>query len=155
MECGTLFCSRFPPLANEPPPFNFIPMSEDNIALIQSAYEAHRRGEIAAVFALLHPEVEMVQTDLLPWGGTHRGHEGARTFFRKLAEHTEALPEPGAFFSAGDEVVVQGRLRGKARASGRAIDLAIVHVWRVRERQVVRFAAYINTPAMLEALQGA
>ncbi|MBF5046412.1 nuclear transport factor 2 family protein [Aggregicoccus sp. 17bor-14] len=123
-----------------------------NLQLIQEAYAAYARGDVAAVFSLLHPDVEIHQTPLLPWGGDHRGHAGARTFFQRLGEHTQAVPQPEQYLAAGDDVVAVGRLRGRARASGRPIDLAIVHVWTVREGRIVRFTAYIDTPAMLQAL---
>jgi ketosteroid isomerase-like protein len=121
-------------------------------ALVRRAYEAYAAGDAAAVFAPLDAAVEIVQTPLLPWGGVHRGHAGARTFFRILGEHTEAVPAPAQFIVAGDEVAVTGRLRGRARRTGAAIDVAFVHVWTVREGRVVRFAAYIDTAAMLAAL---
>jgi hypothetical protein len=37
-------------------------------------YAAATSGDVA----LLDPAVEIVQTALLPWGGVHRGHDGAR-----------------------------------------------------------------------------
>ena len=131
---------------------NFALMSVENLSLVREAYVAHTRGDHAAIFAFLHPEVEITQTSLLPWGGTHRGHEGARTFFQKLAEHTEAMPEPTEYIPAGDDVAVYGRLKGRARKSGRAIDLAIIHVWTLKDGKAVKFTAYIDTPAMLTAL---
>src|SRR5690349_7279903 len=130
------------------------PMSEENVSLIRGGYEAYGRGDFAAVFGLLHPDVEIYQTEALPWGGTYRGHAQAREFFRRLNEHTEARPEPDEFIEAGDKVVAVGRLRGRARVSGHEIDLRIVHVWTVRDGQVVRFEAYIDTPRMLRALAG-
>jgi ketosteroid isomerase-like protein len=129
-------------------------MSEKNIELIRHGYEAYTRGDFASVFALLHPEVEIRQTELLPWGGTYRGHEQAREFFRKLNEYTEGLPEPEEFIAAGSDVVAIGRLRGRARSSGQSYDLKIVHLWSIEGEQVVRFAAYIDTPGMLSALEG-
>ena len=127
-------------------------MSEDNVDLIRRGYEAYARKDFSAVFALLHRDVEIYQTELLPWGGTYKGHEEAREFFRKLNEMTEGQPEPERFIAAGDDVVATGRLRGRARANGQAYDLAIVHLWSIREGRVVRFAAYIDTPGMLSVL---
>jgi ketosteroid isomerase-like protein len=82
----------------------------------------------------------------------HRGHDGARQFFAAINQHVEAMPEPLRIFAAGAEVVVIGRLKGATRATGRPIDLDIVHLWTVRDQQIIRFAAYIDTPAMRAAL---
>jgi ketosteroid isomerase-like protein len=129
-------------------------MFEDKVELIRRGYDAYASGDFPTVFALLHPDIEIYQTELLPWGGTYRGHEQARDFFRKLNELTDGRPEPAGFISAGDDVVATGRLRGRVRANGQAYDLAIVHVWSIREGRAVRFAAYIDTPGMLSALAG-
>jgi ketosteroid isomerase-like protein len=127
-------------------------MSDTALQLVRQAYAAYAARDVAAIFALLHPDVEIVQTPLLPWGGTHRGLDGARAFFRTIGELTAAIPEPSGYISAGDDVVVVGRLRGQARATGAPIDLAIAHVLTVRDGRIARFAAYIDTPAMLAAL---
>lgn len=127
-------------------------MSEENVELVRRGYEAYARRDFAAVFALLHPAVEIYQTESLPWGGTYRGHEGAREFFRKLNEQTEGQPEPEEFISAGDDVVAVGRLRGQVRANGARFELRIVHRWQISEGRIARFDAYIDTPGMLDAL---
>lgn len=128
-------------------------MVEDNINLIRQGYEAYERRDFAAIFALLHPEIEIYQTDLLPWGGRYQGHEQARTFFQKLNEYTDAQPEPIEFISAGDDVAVIGRLRGHVRATEQEFDLKIIHLWTVNHDRIVRFQAYIDTPGMLAALK--
>ena len=128
------------------------PMADTPLDVVRRGYAAYAERDLATIFALLHPDVELVQTPLLPWGGAHRGLDGARRFFGRIAELTDATPEPAAFIPAGDDVVVVGRLRGRARATGRPIDLAIAHVVTVRDGRFVRFAAYIDTPAMLAAL---
>jgi uncharacterized protein len=38
-------------------------------------------------------------------------------------------------------------------ANGAPFDVAEAHVWELRNGKVVRFRAYIDTPAMLEALR--
>lgn len=126
--------------------------ADQNAEIVRRAYEAYARRDTAAVIALLAPDAEIVQTDELPWGGSYRGHDGAREFFRREAELTDATPAADRIIPAGETVVAVGRLRGQARETGRAIDLAIAHVWTVRDGLVARFAAYLDTPAMLHAL---
>jgi ketosteroid isomerase-like protein len=124
----------------------------DNVELVRRGYEAFARRDFAAMMAMFDPGIEVVQTELLPWGGVHRGLAGAQTFFGLVVQHLDATPEPAAYIPAGSDVVVVGRLRGTARASGKRIDLDIVHVWTVRDGRAVRFMAYVDTPSMLEAL---
>ena len=120
--------------------------------VVRRGYAAYGRRDLPTILALLDPDVELVQTGLLPWGGVHRGLAGAQAFFGRIAQLTDAMPEPHEFIPAGDDVVVVGRLRGTARATGRPIDLSFAHVVTVRGGRFVRFAAYVDTPAMLEAL---
>jgi ketosteroid isomerase-like protein len=124
----------------------------DNVELVKRGYEAYAKGDFATVMALLDPEIELVQTELLPWGGHHRGLAGAQTFFGLIAQHVDAIPEWRLMVPAGNDVAMVGRLKGRARASGKPIDLDIVHVWTLRDGRAVRFAAWIDTPAMLTAL---
>ncbi len=58
------------------------------------------------------------------------------------------------FIDAGDHVAV-GRTRGRTRAGGVAFDLAVVHVWTVRDGRLAGLEVYIDTPAMREALGSA
>jgi len=53
---------------------------------------------------------------------------------------------------AGDHVAMVGRTRGRPRRGRVAFDVAVAHVWTVRDGQISRFEAYIDTPAMREAL---
>lgn len=120
--------------------------------VIRDSYALYGQGDFAAVLALLSPDIEIVQTADLPWGGKHRGHDGARRFFSLLGEYTAAMPSPERYIEAGDDVVAIGRLRGVAKATQQPIDLDIVHVWTVRNGLITRFMAYIDTPAMQRAL---
>jgi ketosteroid isomerase-like protein len=56
------------------------------------------------------------------------------------------------FIDAGDHVAAVGRTRGRTRARGASFDLAVVHVWTVRNDRIARLEVYIDTPAMREAL---
>jgi uncharacterized protein len=123
-----------------------------NVDLVRGAYEAYARGDAASVFALMDPEGEMIQTPELPWGGVHKGHEGACKFLGTIAEHVDALPHADYFIPAGEDVAVVGRLKGKARKTEAPLDIPIVHVWTVRNGKFVRFHAWIDTPVMLKAL---
>jgi len=56
------------------------------------------------------------------------------------------------FIDAGDHVAAVGRTRGRTREGGVAFDVAVVHVWTVRDARIARLDVYIDTAAMQEAL---
>jgi len=122
------------------------------IDIVKLGYERYAARDFAGVFGLLADDIVVWQTDELPWGGEHNGHDGARKFFSMLAQYTSATPAPIAFIPAGKHIAVYGKLKGKANSSGASIDLDIVHLWQVENGKIDRFEAFIDTPAMLTAL---
>lgn len=128
-------------------------MSTEHEKLIRDVYDAYARRDLAAALSRFSPEIDFVQTDLLPWGGSYHGIEGAQASLGKLLAHVDSRVEVEEVITAGDQVVVIARTRGAARASGAAFDLRAVHVWTVVDGSIRRFEAYIDTPAMLAALK--
>ncbi len=129
-------------------------MSEENVEILRGGYEAFRRGDIQAVPELFDPEIEIYQSERLPWGGSYKGPEEVGQFFAKLTETIESEVDPDQFVDdEEDHVVVFGRSRGKVRATGREFDVAAVHVWTMRDGKAVRFESYVDTPKMREALE--
>lgn len=120
--------------------------------LVRESYARYRRHDLRGVLALLSVDIEITQTVELPWGGRFFGHAGAREYFRRMSRHTDAVPEAILHVPAGDEVVVIGRLRGRTRASREGVDVIIVHLWTIHAGRIVRLAAFVDTPAMQEAL---
>ena len=130
-------------------------MSAAGVRLVGEIYEAFIRRDAEAVLERLHPDVEIRQTELVPWGGHYCGHDGAREFFGRVLCAIDSTVTIERFIDAGDHVAAVGRTRGHTRASGVPFDLAVVHVWTVRDTRIARLEVYINTPAMREALGSA
>jgi uncharacterized protein len=127
-------------------------MSTEPEVVVRSVYDAYARRDVAAVLSAFAPDVVFVQTDLLPWGGRYEGIEGAQASIGKLFAHVDSKVEIEETVSAGDHVVVIGRTRGTTRTTGAEFDIRVVHVWTVVNGRILRFEAYIDTPAMLSAL---
>jgi ketosteroid isomerase-like protein len=128
-------------------------MSEANLAIVRQMYDAFAKRDIDTIVDLVDPDIELHQTDLLPWGGDYHGHEGLMTFFGKLVEHIDSQVTHEKLISAGDHVVQVGRTSGTVNATGRTFSIDEVHVWKLRDGKAVHFESYVDTPAMLEALR--
>jgi uncharacterized protein len=128
--------------------------ADDAAGLVLGIYEAFARKDMADVFARLDVDVEMRQSEELPWGGCYRGHDQALQFLGTLASHLDAVTEIDRVVVAGDTVVVVGRLTGHLVASGTRLSVDPVHVWRVRNGKAVRFEAFLHHPALDAALNG-
>lgn len=128
------------------------PTGTEPAEIVRSLYAAFERGDIPAVFERLHPEVEIRQSEEVPWGGVYRGHEGAAAFFTRLAEHIDTRVQIDRLVVAGDAVVESGRTCGRALATGREFAIDETHVWRLRDGLVVSMEAFVDNAAMRAAL---
>jgi ketosteroid isomerase-like protein len=104
----------------------------------------------------MHPEIEWHQAQGLPHGGLYRGlPEVKRNIFDPLDEEwwDEFTAVPDEFLDAGDQVVVIGRYRGRAKETGKQLDVPFVHIWSMSGDQAIRFRQYLDTAGWVAALQ--
>ena len=121
--------------------------------VVSRIYDAMAARDIEALLALLDPSVTVWQTELLPWGGYYEGIDGFGEFARKLIGSITSQVQIERLYEAGDHVVQAGRTRGTVNATGTEFDVAETHIWEVRDGTARSMRAYIDTPAMLEALR--
>jgi ketosteroid isomerase-like protein len=124
-----------------------------DIERVQEIYDSFQRRKLPALLSLTAPDIEVIQSPELPWGGNYSGHEGMKQFLTQLLEHLDSRVEIERFIDAGDRVVAVGRTVGKARATGLEFDIPFVHVWTVREGRFVRFESYLDNATLLAALR--
>lgn len=122
------------------------------IDVVRRMYDCLAAVDLDTILEIASPDIEVVQTDELPWGGHFRGHDGLGEFFLKLVGTITSAVTHDDLFAAGDRVVQVGRTAGHVNATGAPFDIREVHVWRVADGRITRFEAYIDTPAMLTAL---
>ena len=127
-------------------------MNQQNIDVIERVYEAMKKRDAGVMQELFAEDIHVWQSPDLPWGGDYEARDGAFTFFLNLVEHIHSQVTTESLFAAGNHVVQTGRTRGTVVANGAPFDIPEVHVWELRDGKVVEFRAYIDTPAMLEAL---
>ena len=129
------------------------PPSATPLEIVQAAYAALGAKDLAAVIDLCHPDVVLTQDPALPWGGRHVGADGLAEFAIALVGAIDSAVTPIAMFQAANQVVQYGRTAGTARASGKSFDIAECHVWTVTDGRVSEMAFFIDSAAMLEALE--
>jgi uncharacterized protein len=122
--------------------------------LLARTYRAIGERDLETVVAIIDPSITIWQTEELPWGGSYVGLDGFAEFFGKLAGTITSSVEVEDIYEAGDHVVQIGFTRGTVNATGVAFDVREAHVWEIRDGKAVSFRAYIDTPAMLAALDG-
>lgn len=130
-------------------------MPVSDLDATRRSYEAFARGDMDGVVADMHPAIEWHQAQGLPHGGFYRGlDEVRRAVFDPLDEEwwDEFDAVPDEYLDAGSEVVVLGRYRGRAKGTGKRLDVPFVHVWTWRDGKAVRFRQFLDTAGWVEAL---
>jgi uncharacterized protein len=122
------------------------------LATIRRLYEVFDSRDSRAISELFAEDVVLWAPPELPWGGTLQGHSGVFSHFLSLIAHINSRLQHDSLFAAGDYVVHSGRSRGTVVANGASFDVADVHVWLLRDGKIVRYESYVDTPAMIDAL---
>lgn len=124
------------------------------VQTVEALYEAFRRRDLPAIFELLSPDIEVIQSDQLPWGGHFRGHDGARRFFGLLGSHLDSKLSLERLIDSGDHVAAVGWTEGTVKATHASYRVPLVHVWQVRNGRITRAQFFIDHPTMRKAIGG-
>jgi uncharacterized protein len=128
-------------------------MAQDNVDVIQSAWDAFGRGDIDEAVSVADPAGEIVTPESLPWGGTFQGPEGFKEMLGTLLSNFEqfkAVPEK-VLGADDNHVVVLAKLTGRTKA-GNPLEGRAVWVYQLRDGKVIRAEAFTDTHKVLEAL---
>ena len=128
-------------------------MSEQDVATVKAAYESFNQGDIPAVLATYHDQIEWIE----PGGGS--APSGTFTGPDSVAQDVfAAVPENFDEFSVdidevedqGDTVVGKGRFKGKNKG-GAVLEAPFEHRNTMRDGKVVRFENKVDQDAWAAA----
>jgi uncharacterized protein len=96
---------------------------QQNIQLVQQAYQAFGRADIPGILKTVSEDVDWFipgPQETIPFAGRRRGPGQVGDFFKALATtQTAERFEPVEFISSGDKVVVLGIQRWRVNSTGR------------------------------------
>jgi ketosteroid isomerase-like protein len=129
-------------------------MSEQSGEMIKGVYDAFAQGDVPAVLGAFSPEIEWYEAEGMPYGGLHRGPEAvAQKVFGPISEDVEGFAVvPEQLIASGDTVAAVVRYTGTGSATGKTLDLPVVHVWDVRDGKVQRFRQFVDTMEFAEVV---
>ena len=126
-------------------------MSEqDNVAVVRSAYENFRGGDITGILNSLTDEVDwrLPEIEGVPFSGGRTGRESVGGFFSLLAESQETVSfEPREFVAQGDKVIALGTYRWRVKKNGREYGGDWAHVFTVRDGKIAGFHEFMDSAA--------
>ncbi|MFN0155464.1 MAG: nuclear transport factor 2 family protein [Gaiella sp.] len=124
---------------------------------VLAAYAAFSAGDRDGALQAFAEDVEWHQAEGLPHGGVYHGvDEVRRHVFGPLEtawwDAFDARLEE--IYDAGKAVVARGRYVGRAKSTGRELDVPFVHVWEFGDgERATRFRQYLDTQGWNDALR--
>ena len=120
-----------------------------NVRLVKDAYAAFARGDVDAVVAAMHPDIEWHEAEHSPWHGPggYRGPTEVLTnvFARIPADFTHFEVVSERVHDAGATVIVEGRYRATTAGNGQPLEAQVCHIWTIGDGKLARFQQYTDT----------
>jgi uncharacterized protein len=128
-------------------------MSEENLELFRQGLAAWNAGDYEAIVEMCDPDVAWTFSDRLPDAtGEIRGKASVRAFFETFTgDWSEISIRPDRVADSGPHVVANVEFAARGR-DGIEVSMRFVHVWTVREGQIVRFRGFRTFDEALEAV---
>ena len=116
-----------------------------NAKLVQQAYDAFGRGDIATVIGLLDTNVEWTSPTALPHGGEFAGPAGVGKFFEGLGANWDALDlDIESVDEVGKHSVVGVLHADGKRKDGTLQNYGAVHIFDVSNGKITRFREFVD-----------
>lgn len=128
-------------------------MPSPNLAVAQCFIDAFEREDHAAVTGLLHPDLVVHEADNLPYPGDHRGVDGFVKLLKTLLSNYELKFVSATLHDAGDVVVCEMTIALTGRATGKALEMPMIEVYRFTDGQISDIDVYYkDTKAVVDLL---
>ena len=127
-------------------------MSQENVELYRQGIDAFNRRDLEAFLALADPDVIGISRVLAIEGGSYRGHEGAREWWKTLLDvFPDFTIEVVSVRDAGQRTVAALCNRVHGEASAAALEELVWQVAEWRDGRVVRWEIHASEQDALEA----
>jgi ketosteroid isomerase-like protein len=119
-----------------------------DVLVVLRAYEAFARGDIEQAVAALHPEVEWVEPEEFPGGGSRRGPAAVAEYLRGSRAMWAELVSRSTPYRRGENIVVVHHVVGRL-VDGTSHEVTVADVFTFRDGQVIGMQAYADPAAAL------
>ena len=131
-------------------------MSQENVAVVKSMYEAFASGNIPVIIGALDPQVEwweaenFIYADHNPYIGPNAVLEGV---FMRIGNDWDGFAvAPEKVLDAGDVAIGYGHYSGTYKKNGAHVRAQFAHFFTFRGGKVVKFQQYTDTAQFLKAV---
>lgn len=119
-----------------------------NKEIIAAAYAAFAQGDVPAVLAAMHPEIEWTNAEGWPlYSGTLVGPQAVVDgVFMRLGEIGDDFSvNLEQLVAEGDTVVGLGTYTWNRQGSGEPAEVKMAHVWTLADGKVTHFQQHVDT----------
>ena len=127
----------------------------DNVELVKEGYKLFAKGDIEAVSALFHPEIEWNGSQGFPYldgDGIFIGPSAiAQNVFAKIPQHYDGFHiDIKELFGSGDKVVMVGQYKGVYKATGKEFNANATHVWTIKDGKATKYFQAADSAEMIK-----
>jgi ketosteroid isomerase-like protein len=116
-----------------------------NGQVVEAAYEAFGRGDIAAVIGMVADDVDWSSPETLPQGGHFRGKDGVERFFQAIGSGWSDLSlEVETVSEASPDLVVGVVQATGTRRDGGSSGYGATHLFTVQTGKITRFREFTD-----------
>jgi uncharacterized protein len=125
-----------------------------NIDIVRAHYAASAKGNIEEMMAHVSPQVRWTEMAGFPCAGTWVGPQAvADNVFAVLGRDWIGYRfELQSLIDGGEHVVGVGSYHGTYRATGKAMQACVAHVWHLQGGKVVAFEQFTDTLLVRQAM---
>ena len=124
-----------------------------NLSTLKGVYDAFGQGDVPAVLAAMHPDIDWREPQSLPYADQKGPAAVAQNIFMRVVQDVAGFTvTPEQFVDGGDTIVTLGRYRGTGAKTGVPLDTPFVHVWKFRDGKLTFFETFTDTKQWLDVL---
>lgn len=124
-----------------------------NVEIVREGYEAFNEREFDSVLEMFDEDLEWVEPEGWPYGGTYHGPDAVveQVFTLALADNEDFKAVPDRIIDGGETVVVVGSFRGTVAETGNSFDLPFAHIHDMKDGRITRTQIYTDTAQYQQA----
>lgn len=125
-----------------------------NLDLIRATYEGPSEENGRNLLAVLAADAEWTEAEGFPYAGTYVGPQAIvdGVFKRLASEWTDYQAKVHTYLEDGDKVAAFGTYSGTYNATGKAMQAAFAHLYRLDDGKIVRMTQYVDSVPVRAAM---